>query len=63
MAAMGPQNGQQGLEWGVPIIGRYEKLSQNRFIDWSTPSLRKGHRIKTKKRKTKKQKNIGESGH
>ena len=37
MAARGPKNGQRGL-----VIGRCDQLSQNKFFDQSTPSMRKG---------------------
>ena len=42
MAARGPQNGRRGLERGLPLgLGRSRQLSQNKFFDLSTPSIRK----------------------
>ena len=36
------------------VIGRSDKLSLNKFFDWSTPSMRKGRNRETKrKNKTK----------
>ena len=48
MAARGPQNGRRGLERG-PILGygRSRQLSLNKFLDPSTPSMRKVDEEKT----------------
>ena len=58
MAARGPQNGQWGLERGLPLgFGRSRQLSLNKFFDRSTPSMRKvddGKRKKKRKEKRKK---------
>ena len=42
MAAREPQNCRRGLEWGVILgyIGCFKKLSQNKFYDMSSTSLR-----------------------
>ena len=43
MAGRGPQNGRRGLEMGLTqVIGHFEPLSLNKFLDPSTPSMRKG---------------------
>ena len=53
MDARGPQNGRRGLERGVPkVFGCSHQLLLNKFLDPSTPSLRKvgdGEKIKEKK--------------
>ena len=63
MAARGPQNGRRGLERGLTLgyIGRSEPLSPNKFLNPSTPSMRKID--DGEKKKKKKENNGGNSGH
>ena len=43
MAGRGPQNGQRGLKRCLHSdLGNSKQLSQNKFFDPSTPSMRKG---------------------
>ena len=59
MAARGPQNGRQSLERGVPR-GLW---ALNKFIDLSTPSMRKGRDGGEKQEKRKKENIDVFSGH
>ena len=51
MANRGPQNGQRDLERGLT-----RQLSQNKFFDPSTPSMRKSDDGEKKKKKKKEKK-------
>ena len=60
MAARRGLKDRWGVEWGVLLgFGRSGQLSQNKFLDPSTPSLRKvddGEKIRKKKRKEEEEK-------
>ena len=58
MAARGPQNGQRGLERGLPLcFGHLLQLLLNKFFDLITPSMRKVDNGE------KKENNVLYSGH